>query len=100
MAVLLAAIELRRVTPVVYYGPGELTDAAHDFDTAFSAYGEALGFGPVASKSVVDELSLQASLENASRAVAESPPWLRSIYDQNRAIAEQLRAEQALKKRK
>jgi hypothetical protein len=37
--------------------------------------------------------SLRAALEDASRRVAESPPGLRYIYDQNRAIAEHLRNE-------
>lgn len=100
MAVLLAAVELRRVTPTVYYGPGALTDAAHAFDAALGAYSAALGCDSVASESAEDESPLQASLKNASQKVAESPPWLRSIYDHNRAIAEQLRAEQAPKRRK
>ena len=37
--------------------------------------------------------SLRAALEDASRRVAESPPGLRYIYDQNRAMAEHLRNE-------
>ena len=36
ITVLRAAIELRRMTPVAYYGPGELTDTAYAFDAALT----------------------------------------------------------------
>jgi hypothetical protein len=38
---------------------------------------------------------LREALEDASRRVKASPSWLKSIYDQNRAIVAQIRAENA-----
>lgn len=37
VAVLRAAVKLRQETPLAYYGPGALMDAAHAFDAAFVA---------------------------------------------------------------